>query len=195
MFDLDTWQEIWLTITQNKWRSIFTAFGVFWGILMLTILLGAGRGLENGMMSQIEGFATNSCFIYAGRTSVNYEGFKKGRQWNMCNADMVALRENIPEISHLSPMLFGGKSANNTVRGERAGSFSVRGCYPDYTHIETQHLLYGRFINEMDIRENRKACFIGQKVYERCSRPVKIPLVRLSGSTVFITGSLGLVRV
>ena len=128
MFDMDQWHEIWQTITRNKVRSFFTAFGVFWGILMLTLLLGAGNGLENGMLSNIEGFATNSCFIYTDQTSVNYQGFRKGRRWDMHNSDIEVLRANIPEIKYLAPLLFGSRSENNTVRGEKAGTFSTRGC-------------------------------------------------------------------
>lgn len=176
MFDLDKWQEIWLTITRNKLRSTMTAFGVFWGILMLTILLGAGTGLENGMMSNIEGFATNSCFIYADQTSVNYKGFKKGRSWNIHNSDIEVIRENVPEIKYLAPMLFGGGSENNTVRGEKAGTFSTRGCYPDYAKIEEQKYIYGRYINDVDIEENRKVCYIGKSVYEALFDPGENPL-------------------
>lgn len=176
MFDIDKWQEIWLTITRNKLRSIMTAFGVFWGILMLTILLGAGIGLENGMMSNIEGFATNSCFIYADQTSVNYKGLKKGRSWDIHNSDIEAIKQNVPEIKNLAPMLFGNSSENNTVRGEKAGTFGTRGCYPDYAKIEEQKCLYGRYINDVDIQENRKVCYIGQSVYKALFEPGEDPI-------------------
>ncbi|MCE5174691.1 MAG: ABC transporter permease [Bacteroidales bacterium] len=176
MFDLDKWQEIWMTITRNKTRSIFTAFGVFWGILMLTILLGTGNGLENGMMSNIEGFATNSCFFYTDKTSVNYKGFKKGREWNMHNSDIKVILANVPEIKYLAPMLFGGSSENNTVRGDVAGTFSVRGCYPDYAHVEEQKILFGRYINEVDIQEKRKVCYIGKTIYEALFKPGENPI-------------------
>jgi putative ABC transport system permease protein len=176
MFDIDKWQEIWLTITRNKVRSIFTAFGVFWGILMLTILLGAGAGLQNGMMSNIEGFATNSCFFYSDQTSVNYKGLKKGRHWDIHNSDVEMIRQNIPEIKYLAPMLFGNSSENNTVRGEKAGTFRTRGCYPDYAKIEEQKCLYGRYINDVDIQENRKVCYIGESVYKALFNPGENPL-------------------
>jgi len=176
MFDLDKWQEIWMTITRNKTRSIFTAFGVFWGILMLTILLGTGNGLENGMMSNIEGFATNSCFFYADKTSENYKGFKKNREWNMHNSDIKVILANVPEIQYLAPMLFGNRSENNTIRGDKAGTFGVRGCYPDYAHIEEQKIIYGRYINDVDIQDNRKVCFIGKNIYTALFKPGENPV-------------------
>jgi putative ABC transport system permease protein len=191
MFDLDKWQEIWQTITRNKTRSIFTAFGVFWGILMLTILLGTGNGLENGMMSNLEGFATNSCFFYAGRTSENYKSFKKGREWNMHSEDLKVLLANIPEIQYLSPMVFGSSSENNTVRGDKSGTFRVRGCYPDYTHIEEQKVIYGRYINDIDIQDNRKVCFIGKNIYDALFKPGEYPvgqIIRSNGIYYKIIG-------
>jgi putative ABC transport system permease protein len=176
MFDLDKWQEIWLTITRNKTRSIFTAFGVFWGILMLTILLGTGNGLENGMMDGIKGFATNSCFFYTDQTSVAYKGFRKGRRWDMHNSDIKVILSNVEDIQYLAPMLFGGRSENNTVRGDKAGTFNVRGCYPDYANIEAQDIIYGRYINTVDVEEVRKVCFIGKNVYEKLFLPGENPV-------------------
>lgn len=191
MFDLDKWQEIWMTITRNKTRSIFTAFGVFWGILMLTILLGTGNGLENGMMSNIEGFATNSCFFYADRTAENYKGFKKNREWNMHNSDIKVILANVPEIKYLAPMLFGNQSENNTVRGDKAGTFSVRGCYPDYAHVEEQKIIYGRYINDIDIQEKRKVCFIGKNIYDALFMPGENPIgkvIRSNGIYYTVVG-------
>lgn len=176
MFDLDKWQEIWHTITRNKTRSFFTAFGVFWGILMLTLLLGTGNGLENGMKEEIKGLATNSCFFYAEQTSLPYKGFRKGRFWNMRNADMVAIKGNVSSLKYLSPMLFGGSSENNTVRGDKAGTFRVKGCYPNYTGIEEQNILYGRYINDVDIQGVRKVCYIGKNVYEKLFSPGEDPI-------------------
>ncbi len=63
LFDPDWWQEIWVTITHNKSRSVLTAFGVFWGMFMLVAMVGAGVALQRGIMGQIESFATNSCFF------------------------------------------------------------------------------------------------------------------------------------
>ena len=166
IFDLDRWQEIWATITQNKSRSILTAFGVFWGMFMLVAMVGAGSALEKGINSNIEGFATNSCFVWAQQTTEPYKGFKKGRQWEIKNSDIPVLLNNIPEIEYLAPVLFGGRGTNNVVRNDIAGSFSVKGNYPVYNQVDESKMTYGRYINDIDIAEQRKVCIIGERVYE-----------------------------
>jgi len=167
LFDLDRWQEIWITITHNKLRSFLTAFGVFWGMFMLVAMVGAGVALERGMSSQIEGFATNSCFIWTEQTSEPYKGLKKGRRWDMENEDISLLINNIPEIQYLAPVLFGGRGGtNNVTRNDKAGSYGIKGNYPSYNLIDESKMLYGRYINDIDIVEKRKVCVIGERVFE-----------------------------
>jgi len=166
MFDLDRFQEIWVTITRNKVRSFLTGFGVFWGIFMLIIMLGAGTGLQHGMLDRLEGFATNSCFFWAGVTNEPYQGFQKGRQWNMRNKDLDILTQSVPELDCLSPMLFGGNTANNIVYKDNYSTSQIKGVYSTYNRIERQTIAYGRFINDIDNLEGRKICVIGTKVYE-----------------------------
>lgn len=167
LFDTDRWQEIWITITHNKSRSFLTAFGVFWGIFMLVLMVGAGNALDQGIRSQIDGFASNSCFFWSNRTTEPYKGLKKNRWWNMINSDIPILENRIPEIEHISPMLFSGGGGNNNVfYGERGGSYSIKGCYPVYDLIEKSTLVEGRFINDIDIAEQRKVCIIGDRIAE-----------------------------
>ncbi|MDR0505880.1 MAG: ABC transporter permease [Dysgonamonadaceae bacterium] len=166
LFDLDRFQEIWQTITRNKARSLLTGFGVFWGIFMLVIMMGAGHGLERGMMKGIDGFATNSCFMGSSITSLPYKGFQKGRSWNIHNRDLDILSKSIPEIECLSPILWGHRSTNNVVYKENSGSYNIRGLHPNYVKIEQQRMMYGRFINDIDIVQARKVCLIGTTVYE-----------------------------
>lgn len=166
MFDLDKFQEIWITITHNKSRSVLTAFGVFWGMFMLVAMVGAGVALERGMTSQIEGFATNSCFIWTSRTSEPYKGFRKGRQWNIENKDLQLLTANVPEMQYITPVIFGGNSANNVHRNDKTGSFNIKGNLPAYNLIDNQKIIRGRYINDIDISEKRKVCVIGERVYE-----------------------------
>jgi len=166
MFDIDRWQEIWFTITHNKSRSVLTAFGVFWGMFMLVVMVGAGVALQRGMSANIQGFATNSCFVWSQETSEPYKGFKKGRNWNMQNEDIGLLIDKVPEIQYLAPVLFGGGSANNVTRNDKSGNYGVKGNYPSYNQIDESKMTYGRYINDIDISEKRKVCVIGERVYQ-----------------------------
>lgn len=191
MFDIDRWQEIWITITRNKTRSLLTCFGVFWGILMLVILLGSGKGMQNGIFKNVNGFATNSCFFYTERTGEPYKGYKKGRYWSMRNRDLEAIKQRVPGIKYISPMHWGQQGSNNVVRGQKAGSFNVRGVYPDYFHIETQHVYYGRLLNEIDLQEKRKVCLIGTRVHEVLFKPGEDPTgqyIRVNGIYYQVVG-------
>ncbi|MCD7938506.1 MAG: ABC transporter permease [Tannerellaceae bacterium] len=166
MFDLDRWQEIWVTITRNKIRSFLTGLGVFWGILMLVLLLGAGNGMKNGIYKNVDGFATNSAFFFTNRTGEAYKGYKKGRWWSMRNRDIETIRARVKGLKYISPMVMSWGGENNVVKGQKAGTYNVRGVYSDYFHIETQHILKGRLLNDIDVREKRKVCLIGDIVEE-----------------------------
>ncbi|HZL10417.1 MAG TPA: ABC transporter permease [Prolixibacteraceae bacterium] len=167
MFDMDLWSEIISALKKNRMRSFMTAFGVFWGIFMLIIMSGAGKALENGVLDGVKAFATNSAFFWTERTSVPYEGFQRGRRWHYDTDDIKYIRENVKEVEYLSPRLFGNDQAgNNTIRGERTGAFQVFGDYPDYFKIDRWTPIQGRLINEIDMRQERKVCVIGERVLE-----------------------------
>lgn len=166
MFDSDRWIEIWVTITRNKTRSLMTCFGVFWGILMLVLLLGTGSGWKNAMFKSVNGFSTNSLFFYSDRTSEPYHGFNKGRTWNMRNRDVTAIKRDVKDVQYISPIIWGNRAEKNVVYGMLTGTFNVKGVYPDYFNIETEDLHYGRLLNDIDLREKRKVCLIGAKINE-----------------------------
>jgi putative ABC transport system permease protein len=169
MFDLDRWQEIYTALKSNKLRTFLTAFGVFWGIFMLMVMLGSGKGLENSVFEDMGDFATNSAFIWAGRTSMPYDGYPRGRRYNFTNEDMKALKDNIAEIDILAPRLQGwgsGDGQNNVTRGLKTGAFTIQGDYPEINRIDPNNMVKGRFINDKDIIESRKICVIGTRVQE-----------------------------
>jgi putative ABC transport system permease protein len=167
MFDRDNWQEIFATIKKNKLRTFLTSLGVGWGIFMLVIMLGAGNGLKNGVMSDFEGTATNSFFMWTQKTSKPYQGMKPGRRFNFNNGDAMALAQ-LKELAVVSPQnqLGGYRGANNVVRGLKSGAFEVNGVYPNIAQISPVKMVSGRFFNENDIREKRKVCVIGSRVRE-----------------------------
>lgn len=166
VFDADRWQEIFSTLKKNKVRTFFTAFGVFWGIFMLVIMMGSGSGLENAVGRDMGDMATNSVFIWTQRTTMPYKGFDRGRHYNFRNGDTDALLENISEIKHIGPRIqgWGGDGNNNVIRGERTGAFTIQGDYPAYNLIDPIGMSEGRFINVLDISNYRKVCVIGDRV-------------------------------
>ena len=162
--DIDTCEEILNTITRNKMRSLLTAFGVFWGIFMLVALAGGGQGLEQMMQKNFQGFATNSGFVFAQPTGEAYKGFRKGRWWRLEAKDAFRVRAQVKAVDIITPSVSAWGS--QAVYQDKKYECSVKGMYPEYQRIEEQRLEYGRFINEVDIREARKVCVIGKRVYE-----------------------------
>lgn len=116
--DIDTCEEILITITRNKTRSLLTAFGVFWGIFMLVALIGGGQGLEYMLKKNFEGFATNSGFLASQRTGEAYKGFRKGRWWNLESTDIERLRSQVKEVEVITPSVarWGSKAVYEDIK-------------------------------------------------------------------------------
>jgi putative ABC transport system permease protein len=166
MFDLDKWEEIWLTMKQHKLRTALTAFGVFWGIFMLVILLGAGNGLRNGAMQNFD-IAKNAVFVWTAETTVPFEGFDAGRSVQLNNEDLAALRR-LDEVDIIAPRLrvgnrFSGQ-ALPIVRGDKSVAFLIMGDVPEFLEIKPYILEQGRFLNEIDMQRSRKVAVIGKRV-------------------------------
>jgi putative ABC transport system permease protein len=178
LLDSDKWHEIYYALRKNPLRTFFTAFGVFWGIFMLIIMMGAGEGLYNGASQDLGDMSTNSVFMWTQRTSMPYKGFPRGRFYRFNNDDTKALLDNIPEIKYIAPRLEGGRrgGGNNIIRGERTASFNVRGDYPEINYIDPVQVTKGRFINHMDIEELRKVAVIGISVFHELFEPHEEPI-------------------
>ena len=166
MFNLDRWKEILEVLTSNWFRTVLTAFGVFWGILILIILLAAGRGLENGIMADFGDIATNTMFIWTRRTTRAYEGLPKDRQFNFKLEDVPMLRERFPQLRFISArnQLGGFRGGSNVVRGIKTGAYNIYGDYPEIINQDPMGITAGRFVNQNDIREKRKVAVIGEGV-------------------------------
>lgn len=178
LFDQDKWTEILHALSKNKLRTFFTAFGVFWGIFMLVIMLGSGKGLENGVSQGMGDMANNALFMWTMPTSEPYKGFPRGRRYNFRNDDTKALRDNVPELEYIAPRLqvFSAQGDNNVVRGERTAAYQIHGDYPDMNKIDPVNIHKGRFINNIDIDGKRKVIVIGTRVkdemFDREEEPI-----------------------
>ena len=102
MFDYDKWQEIFGTIKKHKMRTFLTALGVFWGIFMLVILLGAGNGLRNGVLNMFKDDAINSISVRSGQTSLPHKGLQPGRRIQFTNEDFDAIKERVDGVEYIT---------------------------------------------------------------------------------------------
>jgi putative ABC transport system permease protein len=192
VFEKDSWQEIFATIRKNKLRTFLTMLGVFWGIFMLVIMLGSGNGLRNGILKGFSGTATNSFFCWAQQTNKAYKGYKPGRRYNFNMADAEALKK-IPELSVVHPMnqLGGHNEANNVIRGLKTVASEIFATFPYYSHINEIKLKKGRFINDLDVKEKRKICVIGERVAELLFKKGEDPIgdyIQISGVYFKVVG-------
>jgi len=168
---MDGLQEILFTLRQNKLRTALTAFGVFWGILMLVLLLGAGRGMENAFSDGWTNDVSDSMWIFPDSTSVPYQGFPAGRQIALTEMDMAAIRQQLPDVRYISsenPMGSFEGSDTSVSYGLKTGSFGVFGVADQYFNIkEKVKFNDGRHLNSNDQSDYRKVVVIGTKVSER----------------------------
>ena len=162
--DLDSYREILDTLTRNKSRSFLTGFGIFWGVFMLVALIGGGNGLKEMLNKNFEGFATNSAMVWAQPTTKAYKGFRKGRPWQMDYNDVTRLKQSVPELDVVSPVLFS--NGGTAYFGDRKSTIDINGVQADYQRVIEPKMRYGRFLNDMDVSQRRKVCVIQKKTYK-----------------------------
>lgn len=160
MFDRDKWQEILATMRKNRLRTFLTAFSVAWGIFILIILLGAGKGLSNGASYQFQSDAMNSIWVDGGQTTIAYKGFQPGREIQLKNSDYDDIKSKISGIDVISAQ-FDNRNIRTLSYKKEHGAFLVRACMPDHNLLEKCKTIEGRFINPTDIKEYRKVCAMG----------------------------------
>ena len=195
MFNRDRWKEILEVLTSNWFRTVLTAFGVFWGIFILIVLLAAGKGLENGINADFGDIATNTMFMWTRRTTKPYQGLPKDRSFEFQREDVRAIRDNVPNLRFISPrnQLRGFSSGgNNVVRGLNSGAYNVYGDYPEIINQDPMTVTSGRFINYNDINEKRKIAIIGQGVkndlYEK-GEEVLGTYIKIQGVNFLVVGT------
>src|SRR4029450_12683793 len=194
LFDGDHWREIYEALRGNKVRTFLPPFGVFWGIFMLMVMLGAGNGLWNAIQVGFSDGATNSFFIWSQRTTKPYRGMPTGRSVQLEVADAVAIRAQVPEASVVCPrnQLGGYRGGNNVSRGTKSGAFSVMGDYPEIATIQSVRIDGGRFLDKLDLDEARKVCVIGTHVREVLFKKGENPLgdnIRINGVYFTVIGT------
>ena len=164
MFDFDKWEEIFGTIRRHKLRTMLTAFSVWWGIFMLVILLGAGKGMKNSVEYNFRDDAINTIWMFPDETSMPYKGLPAGRRVRFDNNDFDSAKKT--EGVQFSSGRYNIWGEFFISKGNKSLSFSVRTVHPDHQILENTKIVNGRFINDKDIEEYRKICVIGKLVKE-----------------------------
>ncbi len=164
LFDSDLWEEIFDSLRKNRTRTFLTAFGIFWGVFMLILLMGGGRGLETMLGENFAGAASNAGFIMSNTTSEPYKGFRSGRTWHLELGDVARIRHVVPEIEIVTPTIhqWGARALAN----EKSCGVSLTGQYADYAKVDNPKMKYGRAVTDADGMQCRKVCVIGSRVAE-----------------------------
>ncbi len=189
MFDLDKWAEILETISKNKLRTFLTAFSVAWGIFMLIILLGAGRGLQNGVQSDFAGDNVNTVWITPGTTSKPFKGMQPNRKVEMKNEHYEYVAQNFEEVEFISGRFM--RWSQKMSAGNRKGSFTMRGVHANQIELESYEVEEGRYINDRDVQQARKVVVIGRAVQEELFPDHKNPVnqyLQISGGLFNVVG-------
>jgi len=176
LFDIDTWQEIYGSIRKNKLRTAITIIGVTWGIFLLVVLLGAARGMDNNFKKLFGDFATNSVFVWAQSTSMPFKGFQKGRRVRLTNNDVKAIRQEVKGVSLVVPR---NQTNSLVVRKFETGNFKISGDYPELNLVQKKDMVWGRFINENDIKYKKKVCVLEEDVYKQLFEKDEYPIGQL----------------
>jgi putative ABC transport system permease protein len=163
---LDGLQEILFTLRQNKLRTLLTAFGVFWGIFMLILLLGAGRGMQNGVMQDFGHEPLDIIVLFSGDTSVAYHGMGLGRRIKLEEADIQAIAQQIDGVRIIAgdrtqfgvTVNYGRKNSNANMHGIPDEFFVLKNEIP---------FDFGRRTNPLDVEQTRKVVALGQAVVDR----------------------------
>ena len=174
MLHFDLLQEVLLTMKKNKLRTFLTGFAVAWGIFMLIILLAAGNGLRNGVLSNFSDQAINRITLYPGWTSMPYKGYPADRRIRFDQKDFNLLRDKVSGVEYISARM----NTNLTVSYEyEYVSMSMEGGTSDLARIINIGIKegLGRFINKTDDLMRRKVIVIHpdhQKILFKDENPI-----------------------
>ncbi len=149
-------KEIWSTSKRNKLRTSLTGFAVAWGIFMLIFLLGAGNGLINAQLQQSTRFLANSMRVFPGETSKAYKGLKEGRSITLNDRDILISNQTYGQYVDDVGGRLEQSNVNINYGDNYVASQSLVGVAPTHPKIDKTELIAGRFINEIDMKDQRK---------------------------------------
>ena len=164
----DILTEIWATARRNKLRTTLTGFAVAWGIFMLIFLLGAGNGLINATQQNSRRYLNTSMVIFGGQTSKAHKGLKEGRKIELNDRDMDITQERFSDnVEEVGAELDHGNTTMS--HGKEYTAANISGVYPNDYIINKRDMIFGRFINKIDIRDRRKSIVISDDMAKELS--------------------------
>ena len=164
----DILTEIWATARRNKLRTTLTGFAVAWGIFMLIFLLGAGNGLINATQQNSHRYLNTSMVIFGGQTSKAHKGLKEGRKIELNDRDMEITQDRFSDnVEEVGAELDHGNTTMS--HGKEYTAANISGVYPNDYIINKRDMIYGRFINKIDIRDRRKSIVISDDMAKELS--------------------------
>jgi putative ABC transport system permease protein len=176
LLSFDRWWEVLDTIGRNKLRTALTTISVAWGIFVLVVLLGLGRGLDQGARHQFAREATNGIWMFGNKTSVPHAGYDIGRRVQFDNRDYDRARA-VPGVEYISGQYFIGTGGPMMTRhGSKANSFAINAVHPDALHLTTHVMKRGRYLNATDQLERRKTAVVGQPIVDFLFAPGEDPI-------------------
>ena len=176
---MDFWREIFMALSRNKLRTFLTGFAISWGIFILIVLLAAGNGLMDAVGEQFSSRSTNTYTIYSGFTSKPYKGHNENRWIPFSDKDIRLLENNFPHVDQVSPRI---NTSGNAVYQDKLSPVSLSGVRPIFAKTNDVKMTKGRFLDELDEKNNEKVIVIDKTAQEQLIDPEEDPI----GKLVFI---------
>lgn len=171
--------EFYGDLKEQKTRAALTIFAIAWGTLAIMLMLAEGEGLKRTMIRGTLGAGQWIFQIYPGETALPYEGLPKGRRLRLLESDLEVIKRSIPEVDMVSPSY--GRRVLVSSGAVKTRTF-MEGVYPDFGELRTMYPVSGgRFLNELDLKEQRRVVFLGDSIAQRL-----FPGTDPVGKTVFI---------
>ena len=173
---MDFWQEIFMALRRNKLRTFLTGLAISWGIFILIVLLAAGNGLMNAVTGEFSSRSTNTYTLYGGFTSKPYKGHNENRWIHFSDKDVRLLENNFPHVDQVSPRIY---SSGNAIYADQLSPVTLNGVGPIYAKSNEVDMLAGRFINELDEKNNEKVVVIDEIIQEQLFETGENPIGKL----------------
>lgn len=188
MFSRDNWKEIFETIQKNKLRTFLSGFTVALGILIFVVLFGFGNGLINTFQSFFEDDAQNLIFVFPGRTTEPYKGYKAGRQIEFDNSDLIDIEKNFSMfLEYTTPRITRGGLVSYK---NESNNYSTRAVAPSHQEAEKTIIMKGRYLNSLDIKNKTKNAIVGRLVEQDLfgNEDAMGKYINISGSVFKVVG-------